>query len=152
MKDHKIYDATVDDYSKTVFIDASPDIIYNLLTTPENIQSWWRNPVSGSTKHGEKLRFGFKNSEDFAIMEVEVAEFNSEILWRVLQDTYNSEWIGTAIQFLIKRHDTKTKLHFRHIGLTPNLKSYQDSSKGWDRIIDNLAKESEASGEQDKGL
>ena len=154
MQTKKVYDETAEDFTKTVYIDSSPDIIYNLLTTTDNISIWWQNEVSGSTEHNGKVHFSFENPEEYIIANVEIAEFNAEVLWRVTEDTRTAtgEWIGTGILFLLKRDGTKTQLRLRHIGLTPALGSYRTKSENWNRLVENIVREAESRGEQDRGM
>lgn len=132
-------------YQKVTTINTSVDKVRGLLTSINGLKAWWENPVSGSPEAGGKLRFGFNESDDYAIMKVK-KQNTSGVLWEVIEDTgYDGEWVGTEISFEIKElHPAQTELSFTHIGLTPELTSYQGCVGGWNYFLDNIKNQAES--------
>ena len=47
---------TTTDYRTTIRVNASPDVLFDAVTTTEGLTAWW-NPVTGSGETGGELRF-----------------------------------------------------------------------------------------------
>lgn len=129
------------DFSFDSEIAASMEKVFKMLTEKDELQRWWENPVE-ELENGRVLRFGFEESDEHSIMNIDIMEFPSKVQWTVIQDTgFEGEWIGTKILFQLKPLGrNKCVLHFLHIGLTPNLLSYEPCKSGWMYYISNIKK------------
>src|SRR5687767_6359624 len=109
-----------------VTILASKETVHKLLTEIVGLEQWWENPVKGTPGKGGNLRFEFKNSDEHSVMTVDSAT-TDKVQWTVIEDTgFNGEWVGTTIEFeLLQKDEHHVELRFRHIGLTPDLESYE---------------------------
>ena len=61
-------------------------------------------------------------------------------MWLVTDSQLNflkdkEEWTDTKISFELSNEDEKTKVHFTHFGLTPQVECYQSCTRGWDYFI-----------------
>jgi uncharacterized protein YndB with AHSA1/START domain len=134
-------------YTKAIPIGAPIETVFALLATLEGINTWWKGVVTGSaTEHGE-LRFSLHDSDDYTQMKVESAIFPTDIAWSVLEDSgYGGEWIGTGILFHLEEDvDGSCTLTLHHQGMTPALDCFGDCATGWDRHLQAIRDNAEAS-------
>jgi uncharacterized protein YndB with AHSA1/START domain len=134
------------DYTKALMIRAPRKNVYFLLTTLRGLESWWGNPVSGSPTVDGTIRFTLADPEQYSLMLVDQLLAYTTVRWTVVQDTgFKGEWLGTCIVFNLTALDpSNCELHFQHIGLTPDLTSYEDCKKGWNHFINNIVQRSES--------
>ena len=124
------------DYDKTLTFDASPDVVFDALTTTDGLSGWWV-PVTGSGLEGGELRFQFGHGTK--VTRVDQAERPSAVRWSVLRCEPAPDWEGTTISFDISATaDGGSRLEFRHAGLVPELECYSMCSQGWDYYLPSL--------------
>ena len=103
--------ATPVDYQTTIQVKASPDALFDALTTSTGLAAWW-NPATGSGHTGGQLRFIMNSPEPLVIL-VEEATRPTLVRWRVTDCPFLPDWIGTNPTFTITPIDGDTsKLHF----------------------------------------
>ena len=105
-----------------------------------NVTKWWTENLEGSShklNNVFKLLWGGKS-----FVTIQIVEFVSDqkVVW-LLTDSYlewltdKMEWQNTKMSFEISTNDSKTKIHFTHIGLVPEVECYRDCIKGWDQYV-----------------
>lgn len=103
-----------DDYTKQVHLSASPEQVFETLTTPAEFASWWA-PATGSAAEGGELRITFKGIEDPLVLRVRQASRPSTVIWDVESTATLPEWVGTTIAFMLSEPDTGgCDVRFRH--------------------------------------
>jgi uncharacterized protein YndB with AHSA1/START domain len=139
MTDHTTtdtFDGLDQDYRARVTLTASPDVVFEALTTTEGLTSWW-TPVTGDGLTGGELTFSFGPAAE-AVMRVDAAERGVGVRWTSLACIVE-DWVGTTVHFDIEATPAGgTELRFRHAGLTPRLECYSDCKSGWDHFIPSL--------------
>jgi uncharacterized protein YndB with AHSA1/START domain len=124
------------DYQYRVTLNASPDVVFEALTTTAGLARWW-TPVTGDGLAGGKLTFSFGPAAR-AVMRVDAAEPGARVRWTNLA-CVAEDWVGTTVQFELEATPAGgTELRFRHAGLTPRLECYSDCESGWDHFIPSL--------------
>lgn len=126
-----------------VGIKASPDHVYQALTTREGLASWWTNDTQGESNVGGVLQFRFgAGGFDMKVLELDPA---TRVLWQVVDGP--AEWIGTRVSWelrqegdyaivLLKHQDWKEPVEFMHHCSTKwaiflmSLKSLLETGKG----------------------
>ena len=125
--------ATVDttaDYQKTIRVKASPDALFDAVTTVSGITAWW-NPVEGSGLTGGRLSF-FMGAPDALVIHVDEARRPVSVSWSVTDCPVLPDWVGTRLTFAITAIDGDTsELRFRHHGLTPELDCVDMCTRSW---------------------
>ena len=122
-----------DEYQVRLTLQASPDEVFDALTTVEALGQWW-TPVEGSGLAGGELTFTFGPGST-AVMRVDAAERGVGVVWTNVACMMD-DWVGTSIHFdLTPTPSGGTDLDFRHVGLTPRLECYNDCKSGWDHFI-----------------
>lgn len=131
------HDSAPADYESVIAIAASPDAVFNALSTVEGLASWWTVRVAGSADRGGEVRFTF-DGPDSCDMVVEAAERPTLVRWQVRACPFLPDWIGTRPTFTITPIEFGSELRFRHEGLRPTLECWDDCRQGWDHYLPSL--------------
>lgn len=93
-----------------VVIKATPEKIYEAVTTQEGLASWWAKQTTA------KAEMGFVNTFTFGEFrnEIKVTKLipDNEVKWECIDSI--EEWIGTTISFNLEEKEQKTLLRFTH--------------------------------------
>ena len=130
MTDSKI-DATPRqaDYESTLLVNASPDRVFDALSTTSGLSAWWTR-ADGSGETGGELRFFFTFPEP-CVMRVDEAVRPALVRWTVVECDFLRDWVGTRPTFTIREgHEGTTEIHFRHEGLTAELDCIEMCTRG----------------------
>ena len=126
-----------DDYEKTLRIAATPDALFDALTTVTGLSAWWSR-ATGSGETGGQLKF-FMNAPEPLVLRVVAAVRPTSVQWTVTACDFLTDWVGTRPTFTITAGDDDTsELHFRHRGLTGELDCIEMCSRGWDHYLASL--------------
>ena len=125
------------DFTTAIEVDASPGVVFNAITHPEN---WWSGEVKGrATRLGDEFEYRYK---DFHRSKQKVVEMDpgKKIVWLVTDSSINyaedkSEWTGTKIIFEISEEEGKTRVLFTHMGLHPEIECFDSCSASWTSLI-----------------
>jgi len=125
------------DYRATVRMKASPDALFDALTTATGLTAWW-SPATGSGEAGGELRF-LMNSPEPLVIRVEEATRPASVRWTVTDCPFLPDWVGTRPTFTIATVDgATTELRFRHYGLNAGLECIEMCTRGWDHYMTSL--------------
>jgi Activator of Hsp90 ATPase homolog 1-like protein len=120
------------DYQSQVTIGASPDAVFEALTTLEGLAGWWTS-VSGDGLTGGELTFTFGPGAQ-AVMRVDAAERGVGVRWTPLSCVLE-DWVGTTLYFDVEAAPAGgTELRFRHAGLA-QLECFDECRTSWDHFI-----------------
>ena len=129
--------ATPADYQTTIRVKASPDALFDALTTVTGLAAWW-NPATGSGETGGELRF-IMNAPEPLVIHVDEATRPTSVRWTVTDCPFLPDWIGTRPTFTITPVDGDTsELHFRHQGLSEELECIDMCTRSWDHYMTSL--------------
>ncbi|HEU5306910.1 MAG TPA: SRPBCC domain-containing protein [Acidimicrobiia bacterium] len=127
----------ITDYQKTIRVQASPDVVFDAITTPSGLTAWW-TPAEGSGDVGGELRFSMSAPEPLLI-HVDEAARPTSVRWTVTECTFEPDWVGTRPTFSIVPVDgDASELTFRHVGLTSELECIDMCTRGWDHYLASL--------------
>jgi len=134
--------AIVDNYTKTLLIHASPQQLYQALTTVPGLKGWWTDDM---VLNDGDTTFGFGQGV-FQTMHVLDAVPDKRVLWECIAQympvegtTQTDEWVGMRIAFDIGANpDNSSTLVFTHIGLTPRELCYDQCNGGWNHYLGSL--------------
>jgi uncharacterized protein YndB with AHSA1/START domain len=133
----KRFEGLDQDYTAQLTLKASPDTVFDALTTTDGLAGWW-TPVTGDGLAGGELSFVFGPGA-FVTMRVDAAERGAGVHWTTLA-CHLEDWVGTKVHFDLGEAPTGgTELRFRHEGLTPRLECFSDCKSGWDHFVPSLA-------------
>lgn len=125
------------DYQTTTRVKASPDALFDALTTLTGLAAWW-NPATGSGKTGGELRF-IMNAPEPLVIHVDEATRPTIVRWHVTDCPFLPDWIGTRPTFTITPVDSETsELHFHHKGLSEELECIDVCTRSWNHYMRSL--------------
>lgn len=115
-------------------IKASPEKIYEAITTEKGLASWWAKQTIAKPELGfvNIFTFGeFRNK-----MKVTKLVPNNKVEWECIDSI--EEWIGTYISFELKEKDEKTLLRFIHGGWKGATDTFAGCTYDWARFMTSL--------------
>jgi len=125
------------DYQTTIRVKASPDAVFDALTTASGLAAWW-NPVTGSGEAGGELRF-IMNAPEPLVIGVDAATRPASVSWTVTDCPFLPDWIGTRPTFTITPVDRGTsELRFHHQGLSEELECIDMCTRSWNNYMTSL--------------
>jgi uncharacterized protein YndB with AHSA1/START domain len=125
------------DYQKTLRMQATPEALFEALTTASGLSSWWTTTV-GSGDVGGELQFSFDPPEP-CVMRVDRANRPATVEWTVTSCDFLPDWVGTRPAFTITPVEGGgTELRFRHYGLNQELECIDMCTRGWDFFLESL--------------
>jgi uncharacterized protein YndB with AHSA1/START domain len=125
------------DYQTTIRVNASPDALFDALTTVTGLAAWW-NPVTGSGSTGGELQF-MMNAPEPLVIRVDEATRPTTVRWSVTDCPFLPDWIGTRPTFVITViADDVSELHFHHQGLSEELECIDMCTRSWNHYLVSL--------------
>src|SRR5438105_9876345 len=96
-----------------VNVKATPDAIYQAVSTAKGLASFWTSESQAEAKLGSTARFGFGGPSQR--MRVDELTPGKRVKWTALNDFPN--WDGTTVSWdLSPAHNPATRVVFRHAG------------------------------------
>lgn len=91
---------------------ATPDDVYDALTTIDGLAGWWTRDTTGDPTPGGTIQFRFPaGGFDMEVAEVEPG---ARVVWNVVDGP--DEWIGTTVRWDLSRTDDHAIVSFTHAG------------------------------------
>lgn len=117
-----------------VVIKATPEKIYNAITTQEGLASWWAKQTIARPETGSVNVFTFGKFRN----EMEVTQLvpNKKVEWKCINSI--EEWIGTDISFDMEEKEEKTLLRFTHGGWRAVTDTFAGCTYDWASFIKSL--------------
>ncbi|WIM92454.1 SRPBCC domain-containing protein [Actinoplanes oblitus] len=108
--------------------DIAPETVYEALTTVDGLAGWWTEETTGSGTAGGRLAFRFPpvGGFDMEVLETRPAE---HVSWRVVDGP--EEWIGTTIDWRLRRDGDYTIVLFEHRGWKEPVEFMSHCSTKW---------------------
>jgi uncharacterized protein YndB with AHSA1/START domain len=94
-----------------VGITATPDKVFDALTTVEGLAAWWTKDTSGDGDGLLMFRFGAVGGFDMKVIDLAP---DRRVEWEVVEGP--GEWVGTTIRFELTHNDGWTIVLFTHAG------------------------------------
>ena len=117
-----------------VVIKATPEKIYEAITTQEGLASWWAKQTIAKPEVGftNVFTFGPYRNE----MEVMQLTPNKSVDWKCINSI--EEWVGTNISFDIEEKEGRTILRFTHGGWRAVTDTFADCNYNWALFVKSL--------------
>jgi len=137
-----VQNSTMDSYTQTLHIQASPHALYQAVTTAAGIKGWWNDDTVAN--NGDiTVRF---SEGDFQTLRLLHLAPDMNVVWEWIAQhfpvegtTQTDEWVGTRVSFAIQANpDGSSTLVFTHNGLTPQLACYDLCNAGWNYYLGSL--------------
>jgi uncharacterized protein YndB with AHSA1/START domain len=113
---------------------ATPETVYDALTTVEGLAGWWTDDTTGDGRPGGVLQFRFPpGGFDMEVVETRPAE---QVVWRVVDGP--AEWIGTTIDWQLRQDGDWTIVLFKHAGWDEPVEFMHHCSTKWGSYLMSL--------------
>jgi uncharacterized protein YndB with AHSA1/START domain len=102
--------------------------VFEALSTPVGLNSWWTESCSGKPELGAEYNFGFGPDYEWRASVskcVPDAEFEFELV------KADSDWQGTRLGFSLDERDGVTEVEFHHTGWPESNEHYRVSCYCW---------------------
>jgi hypothetical protein len=127
----------IHDFQTGITVNVTPDEAFKDIN---NVTKWWTENLEGNSQQLNDeftVRFGDMHYSKQKLVEIIQGE---KIVWLVTGSNLSwlnnkHEWNNTIISFEITRKDNKTRIHFTHFGLVPEIECYNDCSNAWNSYI-----------------
>jgi uncharacterized protein YndB with AHSA1/START domain len=113
---------------------ASPQQVYDALTTVDGLSGWWTADTSGSAETGGVLQFRFPpGGFDMKVLEQVPGE---HLRWLVVDGP--AEWIGTTVDWQLRADGDFTIVMFKHEGWKEPVEFMHHCSTKWATYLMSL--------------
>jgi uncharacterized protein YndB with AHSA1/START domain len=109
-----------------VGITATPQTVYEALTTVEGLAAWWTTDTSGEGDGVLKFRFGNVGGFDMKVLDLQA---NARVLWEVVEGPV--DWVGTTVSFDLAQDGEWTIVLFAHRGWREPVEFMNHCSTKW---------------------
>ena len=113
---------------------ASPEQVYDALTTLDGLSGWWAEKTTGETDVGGVIEFRFApGGFDMRVVELDPGR---RVRWDVVDGP--QEWLGTSIQWDLRQDGDWTIVLFRHEGWREPVEFMHHCSTKWATFLLSL--------------
>ena len=114
--------------------DATPEKVYDALTTIDGLAGWWTEDTKGSTDVGGVIEFRFPpGGFDMEVVEQTPAE---HVTWKVVAGP--EEWVGTTVDWELRQDGDYTIVLFKHQGWREPVEFMSHCSTKWATFLLSL--------------
>lgn len=123
------------DIQHRVGVKATPNAVYQALTTIKGLCGWWSSDTSGDADLNGviQFRFGEKARVEVKVLELKRGE---RVLWEVIEA--HDDWIGTRIRFDLKQDGDITFILFKHEGWRTDSEFMHHCNTKWATFLVSL--------------
>jgi uncharacterized protein YndB with AHSA1/START domain len=122
------------DIVHSVDIEATPERLYDAITTQLGLAGWWTPQVKAEPKVGALNEFHFVDTT--LKFRVDRLEPDHHVSWSSVQ--VPSDWEGTQVTFDITPEGNTVNLRFSHIGFASTGGSFGVTSYSWAQYLRSI--------------
>ncbi|MBG0563839.1 SRPBCC family protein [Actinoplanes aureus] len=114
--------------------DATPQRVYDALTTVDGLAGWWTDDTKGNGEVGGTLEFRFPpGGFDMRVIDLKPGE---QVVWQVVGGP--EEWIGTTVDWHLRQDGDYTVVLFKHQGWAEPVEFMHHCSTKWATYLMSL--------------
>ena len=126
-----------------VDIEASPDVIFDAVTTNEGYHGWWTATCEIDCTPGHRSAVRFEKEKVTEMMVFETLELveNERLVWRCLENNVFPSWVGTVLFFEISSGPKQSRFNFLQKSDDADWKNHPDypsTKEGWIFFLNSL--------------
>ena len=118
------------DIMHLVKIHASPDQVYQALTTAEGVRNWWTRDTALESKVGGTGEFGFNEHQFLIKVTIDELIPQTHVGWKMISSGLPA-FDGTTIAFDLRPNGPDTRLAFAHRGFKRPDDSFAGATTRW---------------------
>jgi uncharacterized protein YndB with AHSA1/START domain len=107
---------------------ASPDRVFDVISTPDGLDRWWTLRSSGEPRRGATFELRFGPDYDWRAV---VRRYEPDEHFELEMTEAHPDWLGTRLQFDLRPADEGTQLKFTHVGWPADNEHYRVSCYCW---------------------
>jgi len=112
-----------------------PERVYDALTTPQGLASWWTTDVEALPQVESLATFRFEDGYQTSMRVVELLP-DRRVLWECIEG--HGEWLGTTVAFEIAPVAGGTTLRFYHAGWEEESDLFGNCNYHWAMFLGSL--------------
>jgi uncharacterized protein YndB with AHSA1/START domain len=101
------------DIRQIFFVKARPEKVFERVSTPEGIDSWWSHDCTGKPAVGEKYHLGFAPEYQWNAV---VSKCTPSREFELTMKVKDADWENTRVGFNIQPQENGSKVEFYHLG------------------------------------
>jgi uncharacterized protein YndB with AHSA1/START domain len=114
--------------------NASPEKVYDTLTTVDGLAGWWTDDTKGVAEVGGVIQFRFPDGGfDMEVLEQRPSE---RVKWKVVDGP--EEWVGTTVDWQLRPEGDRTIVLFKHEGWKEPVEFMHHCSTKWATYLMSL--------------
>jgi len=117
-------------------ISASPQTVYEAITTQKGIRSWWTRDSVVQPRVGSVAELGFNNRALLLRLRIDELRPQKRVMWYCLGD--DEEWKDTRLMWDISEKDGATTLHLLHAYWRSPGSTFAKSNSRWGELMHRL--------------
>lgn len=111
-----------------------PEAVFRALTTIDGLAGWWTTDTRGDAAEGGVIEFRFPpGGFDMKVLETSSAE---RVRWQVVAGP--DEWVGTTVEWSLRRDGDWTVVLFKHAGWSEQVEFMHHCSTKWATYLMSL--------------
>ncbi len=114
---------------------ATPDQVYDALTTLDGLAGWWTTDTTGDAAPGGTIKFRFGEAGGFDMKVLDLRP-HARVEWEVTDGP--EEWIGTTVDFKLRQDGDYTIVLFKHQGWQEPVEFMHHCSTKWGTFLMSL--------------
>ncbi len=118
-----------------LFIDASPEKVFDAVTQPKHLNNWWTLTCEGRPAAGNKYNFYFGDEYNW-FGKVSKCKANEQFFIAMTQSSLG--WETTTFGFELKPHKRGTTVYFSHVGWQQQDEHFKITSFCWAMLLNGL--------------
>jgi uncharacterized protein YndB with AHSA1/START domain len=136
---------------RELHIDASPEVVFDVVSSPEHLKEWWPDEARFSPVPGEAGRIGFRKDdgegiewEQFTVVDATPPRHFS-FRWTHLEDERAAPGNSFLVRFELEPAGTGTRLRMVESGFRERgwdeatiAQAHADHTSGWDHFLSRL--------------
>jgi uncharacterized protein YndB with AHSA1/START domain len=116
------------DIFHTFKIKASPDKVFEGISTSKGLDNWWTKSSEVKPGVGEVYTLGFGPQYNWKAV---VTKYKTDTEFELQMTEADADWHGTKVGFLLNSKENNTEVNFYHIGWPQNNDHYKISTYCW---------------------
>ena len=117
-------------------IEATPQRVWDALTTSDEIARWWTDDLSVASEVGSLAELRF--TQGTFVIQFEIAELNADekVSWISRQGP--PQWAGTSVTWQLTPVHNGTQVNFNHDGFVQADRRYEITRTWWEHFLASL--------------